>query len=100
MAKQVEESQNVIMEKGLPGNNERIRMKTSRLKRMPDHVILQVQEIDRRIIEKTVPIPRRGAKIPKVRDYKEHEPEQKERCFRLYPRLQTGSEFIWTWEEG
>ena len=63
------------MEKGLPRDEQRIWMKPRWLKWMADHVILQVQQIDRRVVEETIAVPRRGAKIPEVRHYKEQNPE-------------------------
>jgi hypothetical protein len=74
----------VVMEKGLPRDEQRIWVKPGRLKRMADHITLQVQQIDGGVVEKTVAVPRRRAEIPEVRHYEKQEPEKKECCLRLY----------------
>ena len=69
------------MKQGLARDRE---MKPRRLVWVPNDKSLQVPEIPTGLVKKRVSIPGRGAKIPKVRDYEEKNPEQKERWFWLY----------------
>ena len=73
-------------------------MKPRRLKRVANYVVLQVQQIDGRIVKQSVPIPRRRAEIPKVREYKEQDPEEKERRSAFGKRFKTAFEI--SWQEG
>ncbi len=83
MAKQIEERPKIVVKEGLPRNEERVRMEPRWLERMTHHVVLQVQQIDRGIFEEAIPVPRRRAEIPEVRNYEKEDPEKKERCLRL-----------------
>ena len=59
-------------------------MKPRRLVWVPNDISLQVPKIPTGLVKKRVSIPRRSAKIPKVRRYEEENPEQKERRLWLY----------------
>jgi hypothetical protein len=48
---------------------------------MTDNITFKIPEVPAGLIEKSVSVPRRGAEIPEVRDYKEQDPEKKECCF-------------------
>jgi hypothetical protein len=74
-------------------------MKPGSLERMTDHITLQVQQVDCRVFEKTIAVPRRGAEIPEVRNHKEENPEQEECCFRFYYRPETGRDVSCTWQK-
>ena len=100
MAKQIEESPNVVVKEGLPRNEVRIRMKPSRLKRMAHHVVLQIQQIDRGIFEQAIAVPRRRAEIPEVRQYEKQDPEKKECCLRLYQGLEPGHQVALARQKG
>jgi hypothetical protein len=53
-------------------------MKPGRLKGMAHHLALQEMQVPARLIKKTIPVPGRGAKIPKMCRYKEQDPKSKE----------------------
>ena len=78
------------MKQGLSRNNN---MKPGRLIWMTNNIILQVPEIPAGLVEKCVPVPRRSAEIPEVRDYKKQDPKEKECCFWICQRLETASQF-------
>ena len=69
------------MKQGLSRNNA---MKPSRLVWVANNISLEVPEIPAGLVKKSVSVPWGRAKIPEVRQYKEQDPEEKERCLRLY----------------
>lgn len=62
-------------------------VKPSRLIWVTDNVTLEVPEIPSGLVKERVAVPRGRAKIPKVRNYKEQDPEQNECGSWPYQRL-------------
>ena len=59
-------------------------MKPGGLVWMAYNISLEIPEIPAGLIKKSVSVPWGGAEIPEVRQYKEQDPKEKERCLRLY----------------
>jgi hypothetical protein len=74
------------MKQGLSRNNN---MEPGWLIWMTDNVTFKIPEVPAGLIEKSVPVPWRGAEIPEMRNYKEYDTEEKEGCLRPYQGLQT-----------
>lgn len=85
------------MEQGFARNNAMI---PGRLVWMTDNVAFQIPEVIARLVKKSVSVPRRRVEIPEVCDYKEQNPEQKERGFWLYQGSEAGGQGTGLWEEG
>src|SRR5262249_55787594 len=74
-------------------------MKPGGLVRMTHNISLQIPHVPARLVKKRVPIPRRWLEIPKGRYNKDHNPEQKERCFWIYQRPEPGHQPMPLWQE-
>jgi hypothetical protein len=74
-------------------------MKPSRLVWMTDNIAFEIPEIPSGLVKKRVSVPRGGAEIPQMRNYKEKDPEQEECCFRLYKKPETSRHSVWAWQE-
>src|SRR5437867_3082272 len=90
----------IVIKKGLMREMPPIRLKPRGLERPAGHVSFQKQEILSGISENAVSVPRRRSEIPEVRDYEEQDPEQEERCLRLYQGLETSREVAWARQKG
>ena len=60
--------------------------------RMTDNITFKIPEVPAGLIEKSVSVPRRGAEIPEVREYKKQDPKEKECCFWICQRLEAASQ--------
>lgn len=80
-AEQLQKAPDIVVKQGLSGNN---KMKPGGLVWMANNISLEIPEIPAGLIEKSVSVPWGRAKIPEVRQYKEQDPKEKERCLRLY----------------
>src|SRR5882724_4892438 len=84
----------IVVKQGLSGYN---KMKPGGLVRMANNISFEIPQIPAGLIKKSVSVPWGRAKIPEVRQCKEQDPKEKERCLRFYQRREASRQSSRAW---